>query len=59
MDASLTPTLTSVQVDLEGPGHDAMTSLTHALRGTAQPAQELAAPRIVWRESTAAPSPSA
>lgn len=59
MDAFLTPTLTSVQVDLEGLGHDAMTSLIHALRGTAQPAHELAVHRIVWRESTAAPSLSA
>lgn len=54
--AFMTPTLTTVEVDLEGVGRTAMSSLVRALRGEPAIVEEPApVHRIVWRESTAAP----
>ncbi|MEV4777154.1 LacI family DNA-binding transcriptional regulator [Microbacterium sp. LWH12-1.2] len=50
------PSLTTVDVDLEGLGRNAMRRLIAAVRGEEAPAAEPLVNRIIWRESTGAPA---
>jgi LacI family transcriptional regulator len=49
----LTPSLTTVDVDLEGLGHGAMTKLIAGLTGGELPSEDMNLFTIIWRESTA------
>lgn len=54
--AFMEPTLTTVEVDLEQLGRNAMSSLISALRGDATPEHPDSLHRVIWRESTAPPT---
>jgi LacI family transcriptional regulator len=54
----MTPSLTTVDVDLERLGAKAMAKLIAGLRGTEPETNEESLFRVIWRESTAEPSPA-